>query len=252
MTSSWTAHPLLASPRPACSAAERHPSDSGHGRWISCSVRAGSVPQRSRTGVGGHQRFRQTAGPRHSAHTAEIMRAGDADCAPEGCRPWPDVLAPAAGRSGADPCQPQYQSKNHDGGKHERGPITGLRHPSGDEVHHHDRRRQAGQRHRHPSNRPSQQARQKPRDQQQYGQQRLRHGRTLARHPHKHQEFLSSKAMVRVMRSMPSLMRRAGRPAVPAGHRRCARAPSTAHACAIQRDRVIGGDGGRARTSSAS
>jgi hypothetical protein len=33
MTSSWTAHPLLASPRPACSAAERHPSDRGHGRW---------------------------------------------------------------------------------------------------------------------------------------------------------------------------------------------------------------------------
>src|SRR5918994_6393490 len=32
MTSSWTAPPLLA--RPACSAAERHPSDSRHGQWI--------------------------------------------------------------------------------------------------------------------------------------------------------------------------------------------------------------------------
>jgi hypothetical protein len=40
-------------------------------------------------------------------------------------------------------------------------------------------------------------------------------------------------AMVRVVRSMPSLMRRAGRPAVPAGHRPCARGPSTAHARAI-------------------
>jgi hypothetical protein len=34
MTSSWTAHPLLASARPPCSAAERHPSHSGHDRWI--------------------------------------------------------------------------------------------------------------------------------------------------------------------------------------------------------------------------
>ena len=43
MTSSWTAHPLLASPRPPRSATERHPSYSWHGQWISRSVRAGSA-----------------------------------------------------------------------------------------------------------------------------------------------------------------------------------------------------------------
>ena len=47
MTSSWTAQPLLASPRSACIAAEQNPSDSGHGRWIfalgPCWVRAAAV-----------------------------------------------------------------------------------------------------------------------------------------------------------------------------------------------------------------
>jgi hypothetical protein len=33
MSSSWTAHPLLASPRPACSVAVRHRPYRGHGRW---------------------------------------------------------------------------------------------------------------------------------------------------------------------------------------------------------------------------
>lgn len=102
----------------------------------------------------------------------------------------PDVLAPAAGQSGTEPCQPQDQPKNHDGRKHERGPITGLGHPSGDEVHNHDRRRQAGQRYRHPSNRARQKACQKPRGQQQNGQQSLQHSRTLARHSLKHQDEL--------------------------------------------------------------
>jgi hypothetical protein len=55
MTSSWTAHPLLASPRSACSAAERHPSDRGHDRWIFALGPHGSVPQRSSTGISGHQ-----------------------------------------------------------------------------------------------------------------------------------------------------------------------------------------------------
>ena len=49
MTSSWTAHPLLASPRSAYSAAERHPSDRGHDRWIFALgprwVRAAAVEQ---------------------------------------------------------------------------------------------------------------------------------------------------------------------------------------------------------------
>jgi hypothetical protein len=53
MTSSWTAHPLLASPRPPRSTTERHPSDSGHGRWIfalgPCWVRPTAVAH-------GHQR----------------------------------------------------------------------------------------------------------------------------------------------------------------------------------------------------
>jgi hypothetical protein len=72
MTSSWTAHPLLASPRPACSAAERHPSDRGHGRWIFALgprwVRATAVAhghQRSLAVDTTHnQRFRRTAGHR--------------------------------------------------------------------------------------------------------------------------------------------------------------------------------------------
>jgi len=162
MTSSWTAHPRLASPTPPGSAAERHPSDSGHGRWIFVLgppwVRAPAVahgPQRSLAVSNGSDEP-QVIGP--SAHAAEICERA-IQIVVRRSKTWLGTLRPAAGHSGADPCQPQYQSKNHDGGKHERGPITGLRHPSGDEVHHHDRRCQAGQRHRHPSNRPRQKAR---------------------------------------------------------------------------------------------
>jgi hypothetical protein len=76
MTSSWTAHLLLASPTPPGSAAERHPSDSGHGRWIFVLgppwVRAPAVahgPQRSLAVSNGSDEP-QVIGP--SAHAAEI------------------------------------------------------------------------------------------------------------------------------------------------------------------------------------
>jgi hypothetical protein len=90
MTSSWTAHPRLASPTPPGSAAERHPSDRGHGRWIFVLgprwVRAPAVahgPQRSLAVSNGSDEP-QVIGP--SAHAAESMRAGDSDCGPEGRR----------------------------------------------------------------------------------------------------------------------------------------------------------------------
>jgi hypothetical protein len=53
MTSSWTAHPLLASPRPPCSSAEDTRRTAGTAGGCSRSVRAGSMAQRSRTGISG-------------------------------------------------------------------------------------------------------------------------------------------------------------------------------------------------------
>jgi hypothetical protein len=51
MASSWTAHPLLARPRPACGVAERHPSSSGTSDGTSRSVARGPHP----TGQQRHQ-----------------------------------------------------------------------------------------------------------------------------------------------------------------------------------------------------
>src|SRR4029453_16654916 len=58
MTSSWTAHPPRTSPTPAGSAARGATPvvQRARGGGSSCSVRAGSVPQRSCMGIGGHQR----------------------------------------------------------------------------------------------------------------------------------------------------------------------------------------------------
>jgi hypothetical protein len=94
------------------------------GRWPSGRARASAV-------TSGSDEPQVTALP---AHPAEMTQAGDSACDPRRSQTLAWRLGPAAGHSGADPCQPQDQSKNHHGGQRERGPITGGQLAAGDRL----------------------------------------------------------------------------------------------------------------------
>ena len=127
MTSSWTAQLLLASPRPPCSAAERHPSDRGDGRWIVALgprwVRAAAVRARASAGTNGRQGSEdpQVAGP---ISAAEMMQVGDSDCGPEGQRSAPSGSRRAATgvRNNRRACSETVE--DHDRRSWHRRPLT--------------------------------------------------------------------------------------------------------------------------------
>ena len=80
MASSWTAHPLLASPRPPCGAAERHRVQ--RARPVDLRARSALGPYRNGRArasavTNGHQRSEEPQVADPGAHAAEMTQAGD-------------------------------------------------------------------------------------------------------------------------------------------------------------------------------